>query len=122
MSKILTNQIIKINKELQNGFEVDTFCDYGIRKIVSLDKEYFIECDIYFNRNKDLIAKIDLNRHLGSVNGDGVHILDLMITERHLYNECISKQNRRNMNLLIDASKNPKWNELINNFKEELND
>ena len=119
MSKIINSR--KINSQLENGFEVDTFCDYGIRKIIKIDAEFFIECDIYFNKNKDLMCKIDLNRHVGSVNGDGQHILDLMITERHLYTECISKQDRRNTNLLINESKNKKWLELITKFKEELN-
>lgn len=122
MSKLLTNQIIKINKQLENGFEVDTFSDYGIRKIIKIDAELFIECDIYFNNNKDLICKIELNRYIGSYDSNGSMILDLMTPERYLYSECISKQDRRNMNLLIKESKDMKWLKLIDSLMEELND
>ena len=120
MSKIKYNQAKKINKLLENGFKLDDFSDYGIRKIIALSNDYFIECDIYFNNNKDLIGRIDLNRHIGSVNGYCEHIIDMILTERHLYNECISKQDRRNINLLINESKNTKWTDLINKYKEEI--
>lgn len=121
MGKINYNSITKINKALENNFEVDTFSDYGIRKIVNLSGDYFLECNVYFNNQKDLIGQINLNRHIGSINGSGQCIMDMIITERHLYSECISKQNRRNINLLINESKKQYWVNLINKYKDEIN-
>lgn len=120
MSKINNNSMIKINKVLENDFEIDMFSDYGIRKIVNLSGDYFLECNIYFNNQKDLIGQINLNKHIGSINSSGQYIMDMMVTEKHLYNECISKQNRRNINLLINESKKQYWVNLINKYKDEI--